>query len=66
MIEAIQGLKQLLQQDFNNKMEIIKAEFQQWYNWIGGNLDWTGFGALEDLDWIGFIGMELLELHSLT
>ncbi|KAH8656735.1 hypothetical protein BGZ61DRAFT_372066 [Ilyonectria robusta] len=28
MIEAIQGLKQLLQQDFNNKMEIIKAEFQ--------------------------------------
>ncbi|KAH6971887.1 hypothetical protein EDB80DRAFT_900697 [Ilyonectria destructans] len=29
MIEAIQGLKQLLQQDFNNKMEIIKAEFQQ-------------------------------------
>ncbi|KAH7118335.1 hypothetical protein EDB81DRAFT_727818, partial [Dactylonectria macrodidyma] len=28
MIEAIQGLKQLLQQDFNKKMEIMKAEFQ--------------------------------------
>ncbi|KAM5353470.1 hypothetical protein ACJ41O_000120 [Fusarium nematophilum] len=28
MIEAIQGLKQSLQQDFNKKMEIMKAEFQ--------------------------------------
>jgi hypothetical protein len=28
IIEAIQGLKQLLQQDFNKKMEIMKAEFQ--------------------------------------
>ncbi|KAJ4233508.1 hypothetical protein NW757_013721 [Fusarium falciforme] len=28
MIEAIQGLKLLLQQDFNKKMEIMKAEFQ--------------------------------------
>jgi hypothetical protein len=27
-IEAVQGLKQLLQQDFNKKMEIMKTEFQ--------------------------------------
>jgi len=28
MLEAIQGLKQLLEQDFNRKIEIMKAEFQ--------------------------------------
>jgi uncharacterized protein YbaA (DUF1428 family) len=28
MLKAIQGLKQLLEQDFNRKIEIIKAEFQ--------------------------------------
>ncbi|KAI8649761.1 hypothetical protein NCS55_01439000 [Fusarium keratoplasticum] len=28
MTDAIQGLKQLLEQDFNKKIEIMKAEFQ--------------------------------------
>jgi hypothetical protein len=28
MIEAIQGLKQLLDEDFNRKMEIMKTEVQ--------------------------------------
>ncbi|KAJ3464892.1 hypothetical protein MRS44_009678 [Fusarium solani] len=38
MTESIQGLKQLLEQDFHKKIEIMKAEFQLEFTKLGDRM----------------------------